>query len=107
MPKLTLNIPHQLPRAEVKRRIQDEVARLQGQVGHLLGPVEQRWSGDTLDFRVSAMGQALTGQAVIADREVRVEVELPWMLALLGGAVRQQIEHRGRHLLGHDPAKPA
>jgi hypothetical protein len=107
MPKLTLNIPHQLPPAEVKRRIQDEVARLEGQLGHLVGRVEQRWTDNTLDFRLSAAGQSLTGQAVVAEREVRLEVDLPWMLSLLAGGLRQQIEQRGRRLLGHDSAKPA
>jgi hypothetical protein len=101
MPNLTLSVPHQLGRAEAKRRLQEALAQAQQQSNNMVGPIEQRWNGDTLDFKVTAMGQTLSGQAVVEEQVVRVEVALPWMLALLAGSVKQQIEQRGRQLLGH------
>ena len=101
MPNLTLSIPHQLTRAEVKRRIQDQIAHLQQQHGNLVGQVEQRWDGDTLTFAVHAAGQKVTGEVFVEDQAVRLEVALPWMLSVLAGSVKQQIEQRGRLLLGH------
>ena len=96
---ITINIPHQLSRAEVKRRIQEEVGRTVSQLGPLVSMVKQDWTGDTLDFSVSAAGQLISGKVFVEDRQVRVEVALPWFLAALAGAVRQGIEQRGRHLL--------
>jgi hypothetical protein len=101
MPNLTLSIPHQLTRAEVKRRIDEGLARARQQHRQMLGPVEHRWTGDTLDFKVTAMGQTLTGQAFVEDQVVRLEVALPWMLSLLAGAAKRRLEQRGRDLLGH------
>ncbi len=101
---LTLNVPHQLTRAEVKRRLQAELGRAQQQFGALAATIHQTWSGDNLDFSVSAAGQTVTGKAFVEDRQVRVEVALPWMLAMLAGAVPHGIEQRGRELLGHRPA---
>jgi putative polyhydroxyalkanoate system protein len=99
MSRLTVSIPHQLSRAEARRRIQDQVSQLQRQHGGVLTRLDQRWTGDTLDFTVVALGQTLTGQVFVEDKVVRLEVVLPWMLAVLAGVVKQQIEQRGRHLL--------
>jgi len=103
VPNLTLSVPHNLTRAEVKRRIQEHITSAQQQHGQMIGTVEQRWIGDRLDFAVVAVGQRISGWAIIEDNVVRVEIELPWMLSLLAGAVRQQIEHQGRQLLGQRP----
>jgi hypothetical protein len=103
MPNLTLSVPHNLPRAEVKRRIQEQLTQAQQQFGNAIGPVEQRWTGDTLDVTAGPFGQRVSGRAVIEDKVVRVEIALPWMLGMLVSPLRQQIEQQGRHLLGHRP----
>ena len=100
---ITLTVPHQLSRAEVKRRIQEEVGRAEKQFGSMLGSVRQTWDGDTLDFSVSAAGQTVSGKAFVEDRQVRLEIALPWFLAALAGTVRQRIEQRGREVLGYKP----
>jgi hypothetical protein len=105
MPNLTMSIPHQLGRAEAKRRIQEQAAQAQQQYGNLLGQVNQRWTGDTLDFMVLAAGQSVTGQVTVEEQVVKVAIALPWMFALLASAVRQKVEHQGQLLLGHQPSK--
>ena len=103
MPNLTITIPHQLGRAEAKRRIGEQASRLQGQHGGLFERVEQRWEGDVLHFLVAAVGQSVSGTLRVAEQDVHLEVALPWMLALLAGTVKKQIEQQGRDLLGHRP----
>jgi putative polyhydroxyalkanoate system protein len=104
---ITINIPHQLSRAEAKRRIQEEVARAEPQLASFGATTRQTWAGDTLDFSVSAAGQVVSGKAFVEDRQVRVEVALPWFLAALAGTVRGAIEQRGRQALGHRPDAPS
>jgi putative polyhydroxyalkanoate system protein len=101
MPNLTLSIPHQLGRAEAKRRIAEQAAQLQSQHGGMLERLEQRWEGDTLHFLVAAVGQSVSGTASITEQTVNLEIALPWMLAMLAGTVKKQIEQQGRNLLGH------
>ena len=101
MPNLTITIPHQLGRAEARRRIGEQAVRLQSQHGGMFERVEQRGVGDVLHFLVAAVGQSITGTLLVAEQDVHLEVALPWMLAMLAGAVKKQIEQRGRELLGH------
>ena len=100
MPNVTITIPHQLGREEAKRRIMEQAAQLQSQHGSMLQRVEQRWDGDTLHFLVGAVGQSLSGTLRVAEQNVHLEVALPWMLALLAGTVKAQLEREGRKLLG-------
>jgi putative polyhydroxyalkanoate system protein len=100
MQNLTLSIPHRLTRAEVKRRIQEEAAQLKRQYGAMIGNIEERWTGDTMEFKLTAAGNTLTGHVYVEDQVVRLDLPLPWPLAMLAGGVKQQIEQQGRKLLG-------
>jgi putative polyhydroxyalkanoate system protein len=99
MPNMTATIPHQLTRAEAKRRIQDQIQTLRRQGGVLLTGLHDTWTGDRLDFSAAAMGQTLTGHLTVDDQAVHVEVALPAILAMLAGTVKQNIEQQGRLLL--------
>ena len=103
MPNFTASIPHQLSRDEARRRIEQQVGVARQQSGNLIERLDHRWEGDTLHFTLAAMGQSVTGLCFVEDQVVRLEVELPWMLAMLAGSVRRQIETQGRELLGHRP----
>jgi putative polyhydroxyalkanoate system protein len=104
MQNLTVTIPHRLGKAEARRRIEGGVREVRQQYGVILSRLEEHWDGDTLSFSAAAMGQTVWGQIVVEESQVRVEVALPWMLALLGGVVRQHLEQRGHRLLGARPA---
>jgi hypothetical protein len=101
VPNLTITIPHQLGRAEAKRRIQDSLGQVQRQHAGMFERFEHRWDGDTLHFSVMAVGQSVSGSALFADHSVFLEIALPWMLSLLAGAVKQQIEQQGRKMLDY------
>jgi putative polyhydroxyalkanoate system protein len=105
MNNLTVSIPHRLGRDEARRRIQDGIATARRDYAAYVQDVQETWTGDRLDFSVSAMAQAIRGFLIVEEQAVHVEVELPWLLAMLAGAVRQQIEQQGRRLLtGPAPA---
>lgn len=105
MPNLTISIPHQLGRAEAKRRIAEQASHLQSQHSGLFERVEQRWDGDTLHFLVAAVGQSVSGTALITEQSVNLDIALPWLLSMLAGTVKKQIEQQGRNLLGHQGTK--
>lgn len=97
---MTISIPHRLSRAEVKQRIQAAVAQFRREHGAMLHELREDWRGDRCDFFASAMGQSVTGHCVVEDTAVKVEIALPWVLQMLAGTLKQQIEQRGTHLLG-------
>src|SRR5262249_14106456 len=97
---LTLSIPHRLTRAEVKRRILDQAAQFKRQCGAMISNIEEHWTGDTMEFKLTVTGVTLTGHVYVEDQAVRLDLPLPWPLAMLAGGVKQQIEQQGRKLLG-------
>ncbi len=66
---------------------------------------EERWSGDTLAFRIRALGQIATGQVDVADDHVKVQVVLPWLLQRFAEMAQATIRKRGQLLLTKDERK--
>ena len=100
MPKpLLVSIPHTLGRAEAGRRIRDGLGQLLGAFGATLTVERQEWTGDRLDFRVRALGQAVSGRVDVEDEAVRLEIELPFFLHLAAEKARGMIQRQGTLLL--------
>ena len=99
MANVTVSIPHQLTRAEAKRRIQEGVSKMRQQGGSPLSSLKETWTGDTLDFSGYALGQNFTGRLFVEDQAVRIEVALPAFFSMLADVLKPTIEQRGRQLL--------
>lgn len=97
---MTLNIPHQLGRAEARQRVQELTARVQRDMGGTLGTVEEHWNGDTLSFTLLVANHRCSGQLFVEDQWVRMEVVLPWFLGMLTGRIQAYAQHEGQLLLG-------
>ena len=96
---VVVSIPHQLGKEGARRRLQGGVGRLREQFGDKLGKVEDTWTGDHADFRVTVLGQSVIGALDVMESEVRVEVQLPWMLAMVAEKAKGLIEKQGTLLL--------
>ena len=95
---LVITIAHKLGKDEALRRIKPALGKASESFS-ILSVDEERWSGDRMDFRVRALGQAASGNVQVADAHVRLEVTLPWLLHKFGEAVQKTIGNRGRILL--------
>lgn len=95
---ITISIPHQLGRAEARRRIEtgfaDIVRVLPGG-----GTCNQRWDGDQLSFSVAGMAQAISGGVNVLDASVTIKIELPGVLGLIAGGLKRRLEQVGQLLL--------
>ena len=96
---VVVSIPHQLGKEEALRRLQGGVGRLRSQFGDKLGTIEDTWTGDHADFRVSVLGQSVTGAVDVMETEVRLEVQLPWMLAMVAEKAKDLIQKQGTLML--------
>lgn len=99
---LVVSISHALGKEEALRRLRPGFTGIAGALP-VLKVEEEAWTGDRLDFRVSAIGQVATGAMDVAEDHVRVEVHLPWLLQRMAESIRGAIEARGRVLLEHKP----
>lgn len=96
---LLVSIPHQLGRTEAKRRLETGIGQLRHMFGDKLTAIEDTWNGDHLDFNVRAMGQAVSGGLDVADDHVKLEVRLPWLLAVFAEKAKGLIEKQGTLML--------
>ena len=99
---LVVSIPHRLGRQEAKRRVDAGVSRLGPELGAVVGGLDYSWNADTLNFRAAAMWQTITGRIEVLDDTVRVEIDLPWMMRLLGDTITKRVRGRALAML----AKP-
>lgn len=95
---VVVNIPHQLGRAEARRRIDEGIGRLTQQFA-AMGQARHVWEGDILRFVVAAMGQEVKGSVDVRDQDVVLEVLLPGFLAMIAGKVKGRIQKEGQILL--------
>jgi putative polyhydroxyalkanoate system protein len=96
---VTVTIPHQLGRAEARRRIDEGFGQLAQHLGGAAGALSRNWDGDRLNFALQAMGQGVSGFVEVEDAAVRLEVLLPNVLALLAGKVKGRLQKEGQLLL--------
>jgi putative polyhydroxyalkanoate system protein len=94
-----VTLPHQHTKAEATKRIREGLEKLKPQLAGFASTLEDSWAGDELTFNMGAMGQSVTGRIHVMDSSVRVEVDLPWILAALAEKVRGQIEKKGSQIL--------
>lgn len=95
---ITVSVPHKLTREEAKRKVMAGVASHKERFAKM-AQVEDAWTGDHMDFKATAMGQSLTGRLDVTDDAVVVNLDLPWMLAMMAGRIKGEIEGEGRKLL--------
>ncbi len=96
---LVLTISHRLGKAEATRRLKAGLGGVAENFHNVLAVQEEVWTGDHLQFRVSALGQAAGGTIDVADDHVRLEVMLPWLLAQLVDKIQPLIARQGTLML--------
>jgi hypothetical protein len=98
---VTVSVPHQLGLSEARRRVDEGFGQLQQQMTGGMGLVacQQHWEGDRLHFEASALGQKMTGRLDVADDSLRIEIDLPEILAALADRISGKLRETSRKLL--------
>jgi putative polyhydroxyalkanoate system protein len=103
---LDISVPHNLGREEARRRVERGVGEATARYAGTFGTLEQTWSGDRLDFAVTALGQRLSGWLEVQENAVQIHVVLPWLLARIAEKLKPQIESAARDALKLPPPGP-
>lgn len=97
---VTISIPHDLGRAEARRRMEQGFSQLGRQLGDgAASQFHKHWDGDRLNFSIRAMGQSISGMLDVVDDAVRIELHLPNVLALMGDKIKGRLRKAGQLLL--------
>ncbi len=97
---VVVDVPHELGREEARRRLQNGFGRIREQIGGKAVSFQERWEGDRLHFDGGRFGQKIAGRIDVLPDSVRVEVDLPWILASIAEKVQGRLQKEGQLLLG-------
>jgi hypothetical protein len=96
---LVVSIPHRLGKDEAIRRLKSGLTSVQASYSHLFAVQEEIWTGDHLQFRVAALGQAAHGSIDVMEDHVNLVVYLPWLLAKIAAAIQPMVRKEGTLML--------
>ena len=99
---IDVDLPHKLGRDEARRRIANNIHKLQEHIPGGASHVNSAWAGDRLTLNVHAMGQAVEAQIDVEETKVHCRIQLPGMLALFAGPIESMLKLKGRDLLLED-----
>jgi hypothetical protein len=102
---LVVSIPHGLGKQEAKRRLDSGINRIGPELAGLVSTLDHSWADDTLNFRAVAMWQTISGRIEVLDDAVRIEIDLPWIMRLLGDTITKQVRGRGLAMLEKPPGE--
>ncbi|TKD50471.1 polyhydroxyalkanoic acid system family protein [Sphingomonas baiyangensis] len=96
---ITVDIPHNLDNAEVRRRIDGGTGKLAEMFpgGSI---TEHRWaSDDVFEFTVAALGQRVAARIELLEGRARATIDLPPFLALFADKLRAKLQREAPKLL--------
>jgi hypothetical protein len=96
---LVVSIPHRLGKQGAIRRLQHGLGQAKTSFSNLITIEEETWQGDSLTFRLRALGQGANGVIHVFEDHLRLEVALPWLLAKLSQKFVPAIQKEGALLL--------
>jgi hypothetical protein len=97
---VTITISHDLGREGALARLRGGVDRIRDRLAMVkMQLVEEDWQGNALHFGVAVLGYTVRGKVEVEDALVRVEMMLPWMLAIFAEKLKLGVEKQGQLLL--------
>jgi hypothetical protein len=92
MPRLSLNVAHQIGQDEAARRLKEKFAAARAEFRDTVKAFRDNWTGHTFSFSLQAMGLSVGGTVVVEPQTIRLNMTIP-MAAML---FKRQIEDRIR-----------
>lgn len=104
---IVVTVPHDLGAEAAKKRISERIDLLRHDYIDKLAYSEVAWTGYRADIRVVALGQTVTAQLDVTADSLRIEVQLPWVLAILSDKIQGALTSNAQDSLriGHTPPK--
>jgi putative polyhydroxyalkanoate system protein len=95
---ITVDIPHQLGKAEARKRIEEGLGRFGQQFGEGV-KLTKTWEGDRLNFSAKVVGQAVSGSLEVLEDAVKMQVNLPAFFAMMADKVKGRLKQEGQLML--------
>ena len=95
MPTIDITRPHSLSKDDAKKKAEELAKGMEEKFS-----IVWRWEGDTIRFdapRGAAKGTK--GEVAVTDKEVRVAIDLPFMLKVMKGTIESRVNEKLNQIL--------
>jgi hypothetical protein len=99
MPKISVEVPHQLGEAEAATRIRNLLADMKQKYATYFSDLEETWTGNDGRFKAKAMGFNVSGAVDVQPARVSITGDLPLAATPFKGRVEQMIRQEAERLL--------
>lgn len=90
MATIDISRPHSLSIDDAKKKAEDLAKGMADRLG-----MEWKWEGDTIRFNAaSGAAKGTSGEVSVSDKNVRVTVDLPFMLRVMKGTIEDKIKEK-------------
>jgi putative polyhydroxyalkanoate system protein len=95
MATIDITRAHTLPKEDAKKKAEDLARSLESKFN-----LSWRWDADTIRFDApSGAAKGTTGSVAVTDKDVRVQIDLPFLLKMLKGTVEAKVHEKLTQLL--------
>jgi hypothetical protein len=95
MPKIRVQVPHQLEREVAVDRLQSYSRQIKSDFSEHVSHVEETWSEQgTAEFSFKAFGLRISGTTIVHAMYAEVHVQLPFAAIPLRGLIEKEIANR-------------
>ncbi|HVX11659.1 MAG TPA: polyhydroxyalkanoic acid system family protein [Pirellulales bacterium] len=91
MPKITVNVPHELGQQVAAERLQSFVTRLKEKHQDQVSNLEEEWSGNSLKFRFKTFGFQFQGTGNVSDTDATLDVDIPFAAMMFKGKIESEM----------------
>jgi len=91
MPKLTVDVPHNLGQEEASRRLKDKMGSVREMFGDQVNDLQEEWRDDQLWFSFRVVGMSVSGVVAVEPTRVTVDADLPLAAAMFRGTIEQRV----------------
>lgn len=95
---LVVTVSHSLGKEEAVNRLKNGLAQATSSLP-MFKLEDEAWTGDRMDFRLSAMGSEAFGNVEVGEKDVRIEITLPWLLQRFAEMIQGAIKAKSQVLL--------
>jgi hypothetical protein len=102
---IVVTVPHNLGVETARKRVEERIEQMRREYMDKIARSEVSWSGNTANLQVSALGQTASAKIDVLANSLRIEVQLPWLLAALSGKVKDVLTNNAKDSLRIGPPK--
>jgi putative polyhydroxyalkanoate system protein len=95
MPTIDITRPHSLSKDDAKKKAEELAKGMQEKFS-----IVWRWEGDTIRFAApSGAAKGTKGEVAVTDKDVRVAIDLPFMLKVMKGTIESRVNEKLNQIL--------